>query len=59
MKLGELRKAKGVMQLQPANEVGVTARTVARWEADQVDMPFKTAAKIAKFLGVSLDELAE
>ena len=59
MKLGELRKAKGVMQLQLANEVGVTARTVARWETDQVDMPFKTAAKIAKFLGVSLDELAE
>lgn len=55
MKLRELRKAKGVMQY----EVGVTARTVARWEADQVDMPFKTAAKIAKFLGVSLDELAE
>ena len=30
-----------------------------RWEAEQVDMPFKTAVKIARYLDVNLEELAE
>lgn len=59
MKLKELRKAKGVSQVELGKAIGATSRAVARWEAEQVDMPFKTAVKIAKFLGVSLDELAE
>ncbi len=59
MKLKELRKAKGVTQVELGKAIGATSRTVARWEAEQVDMPFKTAVKIAKFLGVSLDVLAE
>ncbi|MCD0095267.1 helix-turn-helix transcriptional regulator [Streptococcus agalactiae] len=59
MKLKELRKAKGVTQVELGKAIGATSRTVARWEAEQVDMPFKTAIKIAKFLGVSLVELAE
>ena len=59
MKLKELRKAKGVTQVELGKAIGATSRTVARWEAEQVDMPFKTAVKIAKFLGVRLDVLAE
>ena len=59
MKLKEFRKAKGVTQVELGKAIGATSRTVARWEAEQVDMPFKTAVKIAKFLGVSLDVLAE
>ncbi|MGQ7467413.1 helix-turn-helix transcriptional regulator [Streptococcus suis] len=59
MKLKELRKSKGVTQVELGKAIGATSRTVARWEAEQVDMPFKTAVKIAKFLGVNLDELAE
>ena len=59
MKLKELRKAKGVTQVELGKAIGATSRTVARWEAEQIDMPFKTAVKIAKFLGVSLDVLAE
>lgn len=59
MKLKELRKAKGVTQVELGKAVGATSRTVARWESEQVDMPFKTAVKIARYLDVNLEELAE
>lgn len=59
MKLKELRKARGVTQVELGEAVGATSRTVARWEAEHVDMPFKTAVKIARFLDVSLEDLAE
>ncbi len=59
MRLRELRKAKGVTQVKLGRAVGATSRTVARWEAEQVDMPFKTAVKIARYLDVNLAELAE
>lgn len=59
MRLRELRKAKGVPQVELGKAVGATSRTVARWEAEQVDMPFKMAVKIAKYLDVNLEELAE
>lgn len=59
MKLKELRKSKGVTQIELGKAIGSTSRTVARWEAEQVDMPFKTAVKIARYLDVNLEELAE
>ena len=59
MKLKELRRAKGVTQVELGKAIGATSRTVARWEAEQVDMPFKTAVKIARYLDVNLEELAE
>lgn len=59
MKLKELRKAKGVSQVELGKAIGATSRTVARWEVEQVDMPFKTAVKIARYLDVNLEELAE
>ncbi|HEM5983913.1 TPA: helix-turn-helix transcriptional regulator [Streptococcus suis] len=59
MKLKELRKAKGVSQVELGKAIGATSRTVARWEAEQVDMPFKTAVKITRYLDVTLEELAE
>ncbi|MGS4786298.1 helix-turn-helix transcriptional regulator [Streptococcus sp. P25B114] len=59
MKLKELRKAKGVSQVELGKAIGATSRTVARWEAEQVDMPFKTAVNITRYLDVNLEELAE
>lgn len=59
MKLKELRKAKGVTQVELGKAIGATSRTVARWEAEQVDMPFKTAVKIARYFKISLDDLVE
>lgn len=32
MKLKELRKAKGVSQVELGKTIGATSRTVARWE---------------------------
>lgn len=57
MKLKELRKAKGVSQLELVEAVGTTTRTVARWESGRVDMHLMTAVKVAKFLEVTLDRL--
>ncbi|HFI0144870.1 TPA: helix-turn-helix transcriptional regulator [Streptococcus suis] len=58
MRLKELRHTRQVTQVELGAAVGVTSRTVARWETEQVDMPFKIAVKISKFLNVSLEELA-
>ncbi|HFI0657975.1 TPA: helix-turn-helix transcriptional regulator [Streptococcus suis] len=54
-----MRKSKGVTQVELGKAIGATSRTVARWEAERVDMPFKTAVKIARYLDVNLEELAE
>ncbi|HEX0027635.1 helix-turn-helix transcriptional regulator [Streptococcus pyogenes] len=57
MKLKELRKAKGVTQLELAEAIGITTRIVVRWESGKVDMHLMTALKVAKFLGTTLDNL--
>ena len=59
MKLKELRKERGVTQVELGKAVGATSRTVARWENGSVDMSFKTAVKIARYLKISLEELAD
>jgi transcriptional regulator with XRE-family HTH domain len=58
---GELIRAKrlalGMTQFELAGLIGVSEKTVARWEADETS-PTETATKLALTLGTSLDELA-
>lgn len=57
MRLKELRKANGITASQLAREVGVSARTIRRWEKDMSEVRFKHVFKMTEVLGVALHEL--
>ena len=57
MRLKELRKANGITGSQLAKEVGVSARTIRRWEKDMSEVRFKHVFKMTEVLGVALHEL--
>lgn len=57
MRLKELRKANGITASQLAKEVGVSARTIRRWEKDMSEVRFKHVFKMTEVLGVALHEL--
>lgn len=52
-----LRKEKGVTQKELADHLHVTAQAVSRWEAGDVEPSIDTIVEIAKYFGVSTDEL--
>lgn len=57
--LKELRKEKGITQEQLAEILGVTNRSISRWE-NGVNMPdFDFIMEIAKYFNVGIDELLE
>lgn len=57
MKIKELRLERGLTKVQLAKELGVNKRTILRWEQDMMCMSLKHAVEIAKFFGISLDDL--
>ena len=56
-RLIELRKAKKISQVELANQLDIHKNVLGRYERDQAKPSIEIAAKIAKFLNVSLDYL--
>lgn len=59
MKIKELRLERGLTKVQLAKELGVSSRTIIRWEKDMMSMSLKHAIKMAKIFQIKLDELCE
>ena len=61
IKIGEflkaLRKAKGLTQQDVADELYVTQKTISRWERGDGIPDINTIATVAKYYGVTVDEL--
>ena len=53
----ELRKAKGITQEQFAEILGVSGRTVSRWETGNNMPDISLLVEIAEFLEVSIPEI--
>ena len=53
-KLKELRKKAGLSQLDIANELNISVKTVSRWENLETDIKPNKAEELAKLLGVSV-----
>lgn len=56
-KLKQLRTAKNLTQEQLAYNLGVSAQSVSRWENDNSYPDIEFIPEIARFFGVSTDEL--
>lgn len=56
-KVKELRKAKGLTQIQFAEQFNVANGTVGMWETGKREPDFETTQRIADFFGVSVDFL--
>lgn len=57
MNLRDIRLQKGITRVALAKEVGVSIRTIDRWEKDMMMMTMKYAVKIADLFDLSLDDL--
>jgi len=57
IKLAELRKTKGMTQLDLADKLGVTDKAVSKWERDLAYPEVENLIKISDLFGVSLDSL--
>ena len=55
----EMRKVKGVTQIQLAEYLKVSNATVAYWETNRHQPDLETMKKIAKFFDVSVDSLID
>jgi transcriptional regulator with XRE-family HTH domain len=58
-RLQRLRKAVGLSQSQLAKAAGVPVGTLRNWEQDIRSPLLNTAGRVARALGVSLDDLIE
>ena len=56
-RLAQLRKSKGVTQVELAQKIGCTQRVVAYYESESEHIPTNLLVPIAKALKVSVDEL--
>ena len=56
-RIADLRKQKGMTQEQLANQVGVTAQAVSKWENDLSCPDISVLPQLAEVLGVTTDEL--
>ena len=54
-----LRKEKGLTQEELATHMGVSPQAVSTWENDQTCPDISTLPRLARLLGVSVDELLE
>lgn len=58
LNLKELRKKKGMTQLELAAAVGATQRKIGAWERGENDIPMDFAVSIADVLDCSVDDIA-
>ena len=58
-RIAHLRKEKGLTQEELAQHMGVSGQAVSKWENDQTCPDISALPKLAKLLGVSVDELLE
>lgn len=56
-KLRSLRTAKGITQEQLAEEIGVTAQAVSKWERGMTTPDISLLPDLSVYFGVSIDEL--
>jgi len=56
-RIAQLRKEKGLTQEDLAGMMEVSAQAVSKWENDQTCPDITSLPKLAKILGVSVDEL--
>lgn len=59
MMIAELRKEKGMTQLELAEKMGVTDKAVSKWERDLSYPDINSLPNLAEALGVSVDELMQ
>jgi len=55
----EMRKVKGVTQIQLAEYLKVSNATIAYWETNRHQPDLETIKKIAKFFDVTVDSLLD
>ena len=59
MMIAELRKEKGMTQLELAEKMGVTDKAVSKWERDLSCPDINSLPNLAEILGVSVDDLMQ
>jgi transcriptional regulator with XRE-family HTH domain len=57
--IAEIRKQKGMTQLELAEKMGVTDKAVSKWERDLSCPDIASLPTLAETLGVSVDELLQ
>lgn len=57
MSITELLIERGLTKAQLARELGVSVRSIIRWEKDQMSMTLKNEIEVANFFEISLDVL--
>lgn len=57
MRIQEIRKRKGIKQKELAAKLGIAANTLSQYETGSREPDIETTKKIARELGVSVDEL--
>ena len=57
-RLRDLRKEKGIGQVQLANLIGVSKSVVSLWELNECEPTLSKLIALSKFFGVSIDYLA-
>ena len=55
--IGEIRKEKGMKQSELAELLGVTSKTVSRWETGKYMPDLSLFVDISEKLGITLNEL--
>ena len=57
--IAELRKQRGMTQLELAEQMGVTDKAVSKWERDLSCPDINSIPNLAEILGVSVEELMQ
>ena len=59
MNITELRIERCLSKVQLARELGVSVRSIIRWEKDKLSMTLTNEVEVANFLEISLDSLVK
>ena len=57
--IGEVRKEKGLKQSQLAEMLGVTSKTISRWETGKYMPDLSLFTDISKILNVTINEILQ